>query len=127
MPRITVIADDPSGRVLHSERVTPTDFETEHFRAQLAERVAWAVEDAEVDAGYGRGGSAASGGGQRSSDARTSSRWLSVGSGGSTARLVGGLRFLGGELVCLLVQCCLLPRNCPAPLRAKRRIVPSRS
>jgi hypothetical protein len=49
MPRITVTADDPSGRVLHSERVTPTDFETEHFRAQLAERVAWAVDDAEDD------------------------------------------------------------------------------
>ena len=47
MPRIIVTADDSSGRVLHSERVTPSDFETEHFRAQLAERVAWAVEDAE--------------------------------------------------------------------------------
>jgi hypothetical protein len=47
MPRIIVTADDQAGRVLHSERVTPADFETEHFRAQLAERVAWAVEDAE--------------------------------------------------------------------------------
>jgi hypothetical protein len=47
MPRIIVTADDSSGRVLHSERVSPSDFETEHFRAQLAERVAWAVEDAE--------------------------------------------------------------------------------
>jgi hypothetical protein len=53
MPRITVTADDPSGRVLHSERVTPMDFETEHFRAQLAERVAWAVEDAEADPATG--------------------------------------------------------------------------
>jgi hypothetical protein len=47
MPRIIVTADDSGGRVLHSERVSPSDFETEHFRAQLAERVAWAVEDAE--------------------------------------------------------------------------------
>ena len=47
MPRIIVTADDSAGRVLHSERVTPADFETEHFRAQLAERVAWAVEDAD--------------------------------------------------------------------------------
>jgi hypothetical protein len=53
MPRITVTADDPSGRVLHSERVTPMDFETEHFRAQLAERVAWAVEDAEAGPAMG--------------------------------------------------------------------------
>jgi hypothetical protein len=47
MPHIIVTADDSAGRVLHSERVTPADFETEHFRAQLAERVAWAVEDAD--------------------------------------------------------------------------------
>ena len=46
MPRIIVTADDSDQRVLHSERVTTADFETDHFRAQLAERVAWAVEDA---------------------------------------------------------------------------------
>ena len=46
MPRIIVTTDDRSGRVLHSERVTAPDFDTEHFRAQLAERVAWAVTDA---------------------------------------------------------------------------------
>jgi hypothetical protein len=46
MPRIIVTADESGGRVLHSERVSPSDFETEHFRTQLAERVAWAVEDA---------------------------------------------------------------------------------
>jgi hypothetical protein len=50
MPRIIVTADDSAGRVLHSERVTPADFETQHFRAQLAERVAWAVEDADREA-----------------------------------------------------------------------------
>jgi hypothetical protein len=49
MPRITITADDSSARVLHSERVTPADFETEHFRTQLAERVAWAVEDADLE------------------------------------------------------------------------------
>jgi hypothetical protein len=48
MPRIIITADDSSARVVLSERVTPADFETEHFRAQLAERVAWAVEDAEA-------------------------------------------------------------------------------
>ncbi len=51
MPRIIVTVDDSSGRVLHSERVTPSDFETEHFRTQMAQRVAWAVEDAEVASG----------------------------------------------------------------------------
>ena len=47
MPRIIVTADDSTERVLHSERVSSEDFETDHFRVQLAERVAWAVEDAE--------------------------------------------------------------------------------
>ena len=47
MPRIIVKADGSGDRVLHSERVTQADFETEHFRAQFAERVKWAVEDAE--------------------------------------------------------------------------------
>ena len=45
-----------AGRVLHSERVTPADFETEHFRAQLAERVAWAVEDADREPPTAAGG-----------------------------------------------------------------------
>ena len=67
MPRIIITADDSEARVLHSERVTPSDFETDHFRAQLAERVAWAVEDAEreelsgaaADPAKARAGSAA--------------------------------------------------------------------
>jgi hypothetical protein len=50
MPHIIVTSDGPTDRVLHSERVSPSDFETAHFRTQLAERVAWAVEDAERDA-----------------------------------------------------------------------------
>jgi hypothetical protein len=48
MPRVTITADGPTERVMHSERVSPSDFETAHFREQLAERVAWAVEDAEA-------------------------------------------------------------------------------
>ena len=44
MPRIIVTADDSDQRVLHSERVTTADFETDHFRAQLAERVAWRLK-----------------------------------------------------------------------------------
>jgi hypothetical protein len=47
MPRIIVTSDGPTDRVLHSERVSPEDFETAHFRHQLAERVAWAVADAD--------------------------------------------------------------------------------
>lgn len=53
MPRIIVTADDPSRRVMHSERVTREDFQTEHFRVQLAERVAWAVEDAQLEVATG--------------------------------------------------------------------------
>ena len=62
MPRIIITADESGGRVLHSERVMPSDFETEHFRAQLAERVAWAVEDAasdEADSSTAKAGSEA--------------------------------------------------------------------
>ena len=50
MPRILVVSDHPSERVLHSERVVTSDFTTDHFRVQLAERVAWAVQDAEREA-----------------------------------------------------------------------------
>ena len=45
MPMLQVQADD--GTVIWRERVTQPDFETEHFRRCLAERVAWAVSDAE--------------------------------------------------------------------------------
>jgi hypothetical protein len=49
MPQIIVTADhetrtDPS--VLMQERVNVGDFESEHFAAQLVERVGWAVSDA---------------------------------------------------------------------------------
>ena len=46
MPRVIVTADDPEGTATHTEWVSPADFETEHFRHQLAERLAWAVSDA---------------------------------------------------------------------------------
>jgi hypothetical protein len=46
MPRITVSTDLEPGVVAHTEWVTPADFETEHFRRHLAERLAWAVQDA---------------------------------------------------------------------------------
>lgn len=46
MPRIIVSTDPGDGRPTHTEWVTPDDFESPHFRAQLAERLAWAVQDA---------------------------------------------------------------------------------
>jgi hypothetical protein len=41
--KVVVSADDS---VMLRERVNPDHFESEHFRAQLAERLAWAVGDA---------------------------------------------------------------------------------
>jgi hypothetical protein len=50
MPQIIVAADRGAGfgegAVTFRERVTVADFESEHFMAQLAERLGWAVEDA---------------------------------------------------------------------------------
>ena len=46
MPRIIISTENDHGAVMHTEWVTPADFQTEHFRRQLAERLAWAVEDA---------------------------------------------------------------------------------
>jgi hypothetical protein len=52
MPQIIVTASghpDTNGRaVALTERVTARDFESRHFRAQLVERISWAVEDAQV-------------------------------------------------------------------------------
>lgn len=45
MPRVLVTDDD--GSVEWDERVTLIDFETEHFRDALGERLSWAVADAE--------------------------------------------------------------------------------
>jgi len=46
MPRIIVTADGPTDRVMLSERINASDFESGHFRAQLVERLAWAAGDA---------------------------------------------------------------------------------
>lgn len=48
MPQIKVTADEPRDAVMLSERVSVDDFESEHFRVQLAERLAWAVGDADA-------------------------------------------------------------------------------
>jgi hypothetical protein len=55
MPQIIVTADRGAsfgeGAVMFRERVNVADFESEHFAAQLMERIGWAVGDAaQVDA-----------------------------------------------------------------------------
>ena len=45
MPKVQVVSDD--GHTTLLERVTTEDLEGEHFRARLAERIAWATADAE--------------------------------------------------------------------------------
>jgi hypothetical protein len=51
MPQIIVTADGPTedGKppIMFRERVTVSDFESKHFTAQLAERLGWAVGDAD--------------------------------------------------------------------------------
>ncbi|MBI5106683.1 MAG: hypothetical protein HZB46_17160 [Solirubrobacterales bacterium] len=49
MPYVVITSERPEGAAL-CERVTSTDFETDHFKACLADRLAWAVEDAEHQA-----------------------------------------------------------------------------
>jgi hypothetical protein len=50
MPQIIVTTDDTAshgeGAVMLRERVSVTDFESDHFAAQLVERLGWAVNDA---------------------------------------------------------------------------------
>jgi len=46
MPRIIVTSGGQTGSVVLSERINATDFESGHFRAQLVERLAWAIGDA---------------------------------------------------------------------------------
>jgi hypothetical protein len=48
MTRILVARED--GSVIWNEGVNATDFETEHFRRALADRLGWAVADADADA-----------------------------------------------------------------------------
>ena len=45
MPRVLVISDD--GDMIWNERVNQSDFEGEHFRRCLVDRIGWAVADAE--------------------------------------------------------------------------------
>lgn len=51
MPQIIVIADkqteDAEAPIMFRERVSVSDFESEHFAAQLVERLGWAVGDAD--------------------------------------------------------------------------------
>jgi hypothetical protein len=50
MPQIIVTADHAAergeGGVMLRERVSIADFESDHFAAQLVERLGWAVSDA---------------------------------------------------------------------------------
>lgn len=46
MPRVLVIDDE--GGLTWSERIRASDFETEHFRHCLTDRLRWAVSDAEA-------------------------------------------------------------------------------
>jgi hypothetical protein len=50
VPQILVVTDkrdETAGDVVYTERLAPTDFDSNHFTGQLAERVGWAVRDAE--------------------------------------------------------------------------------
>jgi hypothetical protein len=51
MPQIIVIADklteDGEPPIMFRERVSVSDFESDHFAAQLVERLGWAVGDAD--------------------------------------------------------------------------------
>jgi hypothetical protein len=50
MPQIIVTVDDNNVRgeppVMLRERINVSDFESDHFAAQLVERLGWAVSDA---------------------------------------------------------------------------------
>lgn len=50
MPQIIVTADGPSADgervVMFTERVSVSDFQSDHFQTQLVERLGWAVGDA---------------------------------------------------------------------------------
>jgi hypothetical protein len=46
VPRVIVMAASATDTVMLSERIGVADLDSEHFRAQLLERVSWAVGDA---------------------------------------------------------------------------------
>ncbi len=52
MPQIIVMADRSTDReenpVMLRERVSVSDFESDHFAKQLVERLGWAVNDADA-------------------------------------------------------------------------------
>ena len=50
MPQIIVTADKTGDEraIMFTERVTVSDFESDHFQAQLVERLGWAVGDADA-------------------------------------------------------------------------------
>ena len=50
MPQILIVTDDSeetARTVVYRERIAPSDFDSTHFTGQLAERVGWAVSDAD--------------------------------------------------------------------------------
>jgi hypothetical protein len=50
MPQILIVTESPEetpSTVVYRERVALSDFESTHFTGQLAERVGWAVSDAD--------------------------------------------------------------------------------
>jgi hypothetical protein len=50
MPQILVVTDVPEAsqsEVVYRERIALSDLESDHFSAQLVERVGWAVLDAD--------------------------------------------------------------------------------
>ena len=57
MPQIIVTSDPAgpgrSGEVMHREWVDVADFESAHFRAQLLERLGWAIRDAHAAECFG--------------------------------------------------------------------------
>ena len=59
MPSILIVpdsgTDDVTSRFMLLERVSVSDMRDEHIRAQLLERIGWAVEDAEREEGGAEG------------------------------------------------------------------------
>ncbi len=50
MAQILVVTETPeetASKVVYSERIALTDFDSAHFSGQLVERVGWAVDDAD--------------------------------------------------------------------------------
>jgi hypothetical protein len=59
MPRIIVTTEpthDPDTAMLLDERIAATDLESDHFAAQLIERIGWALFDADDTGRLATGG-----------------------------------------------------------------------